>query len=90
MKFLNNQKQNNVLDEADLIPIREEVFDVTPKQRKFIDDIVGQKLIEHEIEISEYISNLQLEMTRQFLIQKEEILACMKSKIKSDLERYLD
>ena len=70
-----SRRRNNVLDESNLIPIREEVFDVTPKQRKFIDDIVDQKLIEHEVEISEYISNLQLEMMRQFLIQKEEILA---------------
>lgn len=51
--------------------IRNDMF--TNKQKKFIEDTITQRLVEQEVELSEYFSNLQLEMMRQFMIQKDEI-----------------
>ena len=61
----------------------------TKKQKKYIDTIVEKKLVEHEAEYSEYFSNFQLEMMRQFMIQRDEMLDCMRRKLKSDLDKYL-
>jgi len=46
----------------------------TKKQKRYIDTVLNQKLVEHEAEYSEYFSNFQLEMMRQFMIQRDEML----------------
>jgi hypothetical protein len=60
----------------------------TSKQKKYLESLVDDKLIEHEVELSEYFCNLQCEMVRQFMIQKDEIVSFVQSNIKSDLDKY--
>lgn len=61
----------------------------TGKQMQYIEDSIDQSLLEQEVEFSTFFSNLQLEMMRQFMIQKDELVGCLKSKLKNDLDPYL-
>lgn len=61
----------------------------TAKQKKYLENKVNEKLLDHEVEFSEYFSNLQLEMVRQFMIQKDELVSFVQAQIKSDLDKYL-
>mmetsp|Transcript_26577 Transcript_26577/g.26457 ORF Transcript_26577/g.26457 Transcript_26577/m.26457 type:complete len:115 (-) Transcript_26577:8-352(-) len=53
----------------------------TSKQKKYLSSLIDEKLISHESELAGYFSNLQVEMLRQFIIQKDELEALIKQSL---------
>ena len=62
----------------------------TPQQKAYLNKVIDQKLFEQEAEVGDIMfSELQVEMMRQFMIQRDEIYAMIRQKLKSDLDKYL-
>mmetsp|Transcript_4618 Transcript_4618/g.3882 ORF Transcript_4618/g.3882 Transcript_4618/m.3882 type:complete len:124 (-) Transcript_4618:17-388(-) len=53
----------------------------TTKQKKYFSQMVDEKLMDHEVKMSEYFGNLQMEMIRQFIIQKDELEELIKTSV---------
>ena len=81
----NNQQVADVIMEDDTFdpgfqgPYVGPVF--TSKQKQFLSKMVDEKLMENEVEMNEYFNNVQMEMVRQFMIQKDELDNLIESNI---------
>lgn len=53
----------------------------TTKQKKYLSKLLDDKLRVQESEMSEFFSNFQVEMTRQFMIQKDELEEMIQSNL---------